>query len=75
MIKALRLFGLLTDQSIYRNLGLSAYYTYTGNQQKAIEHMKLFSKEDNVQYWIILFLESDPLMEKIANNPEFKKHF
>jgi TolB-like protein/AraC-like DNA-binding protein/Tfp pilus assembly protein PilF len=63
-----------TDKSIYRNLGLTAYYAYRGDQKKAIEHMKLFSKEDNVQYWIILFLEDDPTMETIKDNPEFKKY-
>jgi TolB-like protein/AraC-like DNA-binding protein/Tfp pilus assembly protein PilF len=63
------------DPSIYRNLGLSAYHVYQGDHAKAIEHVKLFSKEDNVQYWIILFLEKDPLMESIKNHPEFKQYF
>jgi TolB-like protein/AraC-like DNA-binding protein/Tfp pilus assembly protein PilF len=63
------------DLSIYRNLGLSAYNVYKGNHAKAIEYMKLFSKEENVQYWIILFLEEDPLMESIKENPEFKQYF
>lgn len=63
------------DKSMYKNLGLAAYYTYVGRQKEAIEHMKLFSKEDNVQYWIILFMEEDPLMISITGNPEFKKYF
>ncbi|GCC52824.1 tetratricopeptide repeat protein [Chryseotalea sanaruensis] len=62
------------DKSLYKNLGLSAYYTYIGNQNEAIQHMQLFSKEDNVQYWIILFLEEDPLMVTIKDNTEFKKY-
>ena len=64
-----------TDKSIYRNLGLAGYYTYLGDQKKAIEYMKLFSTEDNVQYWIILFLEADPMMEPIKDNPDFRKYF
>jgi TolB-like protein/AraC-like DNA-binding protein/Tfp pilus assembly protein PilF len=63
------------DKSIYHDLGLSAYYTYLGNKEKSVAHMKLFSKEDNVQYWIILFLESDPLMSTMISNPDFKKYF
>jgi hypothetical protein len=63
------------DKSIYHDLGLSAYYSYRGDQKRAVEHMKLFSKEDNVQFWIIAFLEADPMMESIKNNPEFKKYF
>lgn len=63
------------DRSVYRHLGLSAYYTYTKNHAKAVEHMQMFAKEENVQYWIILFLEKDPLMESIKDDPEFKKYF
>jgi TolB-like protein/AraC-like DNA-binding protein/Tfp pilus assembly protein PilF len=64
-----------SDKSIYRELGFSAYYTYLGDQPKAIEHMKLFAKEGNVQYWIILFLEEDPILSRIKDNSEFRKHF
>lgn len=74
LVKSYKAFAE-ADQSLYRNLILCAYYIYTGDQQKAIEYMKLFSTEDNVQYWIILFLEADPLMETIKDNPEFKKYF
>jgi len=63
------------DRSVYRHLGLSAYYTYTNNQSKAVEHMQWFAKEENVQYWIILFLEKDPLMETMNGNVAFKKYF
>lgn len=63
-----------TDKSVYKHLGLSAYYVYTGDQAKAVEHMKLFSKEENVQYWIFAFIDDDPMMESIIKNPEFKKY-
>jgi TolB-like protein/AraC-like DNA-binding protein/Tfp pilus assembly protein PilF len=65
---------LENDKSIYRELGYSAYYTYIGDQEKGAEHMKLFSKEDNVQYWIIHFLERDPLMS-LNKDPDFIKYF
>ncbi|MCG8307017.1 MAG: helix-turn-helix domain-containing protein [Cytophagales bacterium] len=60
------------DKSIYRNLSLAAYYSYKGDPRNAIEHLKLFSKEDNYHYWIILFLEIDPLMDNIRERPEFR---
>ena len=63
------------DKSIYRDLGYSAYYTYMKDRKKAVEYMKAFSSQDNVQYWLILFLEKDPMMEKISRYPEFKKYF
>lgn len=62
------------DKSIYHDLGLTAYYAQIGEHKKAVEHMKLFSKQDNVQYWIILFMEEDPGIEPIKNNPEFQKY-
>ncbi|MBI3483334.1 MAG: helix-turn-helix domain-containing protein [Bacteroidetes bacterium] len=61
-----------SDNSIYKNLNLMGYYAWMGDQQKAMEHMKLFSKEDNIQYWI-LFLADDPVFDNMRNLPEFKK--
>jgi len=60
------------DKSIYRNLNFMNYYAWKGDQQKAIEHMKLFSKEDNFHY-LILFMAGDPVFHDIKNLPEFKK--
>ncbi|MBS1509048.1 MAG: helix-turn-helix domain-containing protein [Bacteroidetes bacterium] len=63
------------DKSIYGSLGLSAYYAYLGDTQKATEQMKIFATQDNVQYWIILFLDKDPILERIVANAEYKKYF
>jgi len=61
-----------SDNSIYKNLNLMGYYAWLGDQPKAMEHMKLFAKEDNVQYWI-LFLADDPVFDELKKNPEFKQ--
>jgi len=61
------------DKSIYKHLSLAAYFSFHGNTNKAIEQMKLFSQQDNYFYWIIIFLEMDPLMENIIDIPEFRK--
>ena len=61
------------DVSIYKHLSLAAYYAYHGDTTEAIERVKLFAKEDNVQYWILLFYGMDPMLEPIADSPEFKK--
>ncbi len=63
------------DNSIYKHLSLSMYYSLKNNKQKAIEHLRLFSKERNIHYWIILFLDKDPLVEDIKEMPEFKSVF
>jgi len=62
------------DPSIYRDLSLAAYYSYMGNTERALEHMELFSEQENYPYWYILFLEmDDPLFENVRGNPEFQK--
>ena len=61
------------DQSIYKHLSLAAYYAYQGDTANAIEHLSLFSQQENFHYWIILFLEIDPLVDNIKDLPEFKK--
>ena len=61
------------DTSIYKNLSLSMYYTSKGDSDKAIEHLKLFSEEDNYMIWVPLFLAIDPQIDSLKNIPEFKK--
>jgi len=61
-----------SDKSIYKDLNLMGYYAWMGDQQKALDHMKLFAKEDNVQYWV-LFLADDPVFDELKKLPEFRK--
>ena len=60
------------DNSLYKELSLAMYYTYMGDTDLAIEHMELFSEEDNYHYWTILFLEIDPMVDDLKKLPEFK---
>ena len=50
-------------------------YSYKGDTKKAIEQLELFSQQDNYDYWVIVFLKMDPLMDNIKDLPEFKKIF
>gem|GEM_PF-117053 len=61
------------DNSIYKDINLAMYYAYQGNSKKAIEHLKMFSREENYFYWIVLFLAIDPLVDNIKSLPEFKR--
>ena len=60
------------DQSIYRNLNFAVYYSLTGEKEKAIQELKLFSQESNFNYWMVLFMDIDPVMDNIRNHPEYK---
>ncbi|MCB2221644.1 MAG: helix-turn-helix domain-containing protein [Bacteroidetes bacterium] len=63
------------DPSIYKPLSLTAYYAYHNETKRALEAMKQFAAQSNFQYWIILFLDVDPLMDNVKDLPEFKKIF
>ena len=60
------------DLSIYKHLFLATYYSHRGDAQKAVEHLKLFSSEDNYVYWVLL-LKNDPVIDSIKDLAEFKK--
>jgi TolB-like protein/AraC-like DNA-binding protein len=60
-------------ETAYRHLGLVAWYCEENNSEKALEHLKLFAQEDNIQYWIILFLNKTPDKTSIERSAEFQK--
>jgi len=60
------------DSSIYQSASLATKYAHEGKIEKAIEQLKIFSTQDNFQYWIVLFLDKEPLMDKLRNHPEYK---
>ncbi|MFZ6001764.1 MAG: AraC family transcriptional regulator, partial [Bacteroidota bacterium] len=61
------------DQTVYRNLSLAFIYCQEGNREKALEHLRLFAREDNILYWLILFINKAPDMTPIERSPEFQK--
>jgi len=61
------------NESIYKHMNMAAYYSYTGDTAAALEQLKLFAKQDNYFYWIILFLDIDPFFDNISQLPEFNK--
>jgi tetratricopeptide (TPR) repeat protein len=60
------------DQSIYKSASMAVKYAYEGKNDKAIEQLKIFATQDNYQYWILLFLDKEPLLKPLKSNPEFK---
>lgn len=61
------------DQTAYKNIGLSIYYCQMNESTKALEHLRLFTREDNIQYWVILFMDKGPELTETEASPEFKK--
>lgn len=59
------------DKSMYKNLGLAAYYASVGENDKSIEYLRLFSEEENYFYWVVLFLDIDPIFDAIKSDTRF----
>ncbi len=70
----LKYFKDFTDgnRTLYKQMYLALYYAYRNNTEKAIEHLTLFSQDDNFIYWILLVKE-DPSVDNIKHDPRFKK--
>jgi len=62
-----------TDQTAYKNIGLAIYYCQMNDSVKALEHLRLFTREDNIQYWVILFMDKGPELTETEASLEFKK--
>lgn len=61
-----------SDQSVYKHLSLAAYYSYKGDPKRSLEHLRLYSRENHHNFWIVLFLEIEPLFFNIKDLPEFR---
>ena len=59
------------DHSMYQGLSLSTYYTHHGDLDLAMKHLKTFSRQKNYQFWVLLFLRDEPLLERLKDHPEF----
>ncbi|WP_224995935.1 helix-turn-helix domain-containing protein [Cesiribacter sp. SM1] len=53
------------NESNYKPLLLAAYHMHMRDQHQALEQLELFSQEENIQYWVVLFIECDPLLEPL----------
>ena len=62
-----------TDQSIYKSASTAVMHAYEGNYDQAIEQYRVFSTQDNIQYWMVLFTEMDPILKPMKDLPEFKR--
>ncbi len=59
------------DQSIYQPASMAFKYLHEEEFDLSIEQFEIFAAKNNFQYWILIFLEKDPLIESLKNHPEF----
>ncbi len=61
------------DESIYRDLGYAVYYASQGQVDRAIASLEVFSEQDGYQYWFVMFIEEDPGMNALADDPAYAR--
>lgn len=61
------------DESIYKSASMAGLYTYEGQFDKAIEQLRVFATQNNYQYWILVFMELDPIFKPLKSHPEFNE--
>ncbi|MEI9920713.1 MAG: helix-turn-helix domain-containing protein [Bacteroidota bacterium] len=61
------------DQSIYRHLNLSGYYTYENDKEKALDEFEMFVDEHHYfQFWALL-IDQDPMfIDLLKDEPRFR---
>lgn len=61
------------DESIYKEAILAMLYLYENMPDEAIEAYNRFSLQDDFQYWVLLFMEKDPLFMQLQNHPKYEE--
>ena len=61
------------EESIYQKLGFAAYYALTENRAKAMEYLQSFSEQDVSQYWMVMFIDQDPILQTLSSEPTFSE--
>jgi TolB-like protein/AraC-like DNA-binding protein len=61
------------DNSMYKHLSLSVYYAYHEDQEKALEHLRLFAQQKSFNHLLLPFLRIDPLLDPIREDPRFQE--
>ncbi len=59
------------DQSIYKSASLAMKFANEGEIDLAIEQLNIFARQDNFQYWTLVFMKIDPLVNPLRDHPAF----
>ncbi len=61
------------DLSIYKSASMAVKYAREGKYDQAIKQLNIFASQDNYQYWILIFLQLDPIMKPLKHHPKFEE--
>ena len=63
---------LKNDNSIYKPASQAIKYLYQGKLEKAMDQYKIFASKSDFQYWVVLFLEEEPLLNDLKSHGDYK---
>jgi hypothetical protein len=44
---------------------------FIGTVPKAIAHLKAFTLAEGYQYWLVIFLDQDPILNRMSHHPDY----
>lgn len=63
---------LENDNSIYNPASEAIKYLYQGKLEEAMDQYKIFATKSDFQYWVVLFLEEEPLLKDLKSHKDYK---
>ncbi|MEP1032672.1 helix-turn-helix domain-containing protein [Ekhidna sp.] len=61
------------DPTIYHDLNMCSYFAAKGEVETAMEYFKSFTDKSDYFYWLILFLDKDPIILKLSDHDDFNQ--
>ena len=62
------------DESIYKDLGLAMLNSFNNQTDEALKHLKNFTQCENFHYWILIFVDMNPMMDNIRDDERYSKY-
>jgi len=60
------------ETSIYRELGEAVYHASIGEEAQAMTSLQAFAEQEGYQFWMVMFINRDPILRPLAANPAFE---
>jgi tetratricopeptide (TPR) repeat protein len=62
---------LKDEESIYRDLGLAMYHASKNEPDLAMASLRAFAQQEGYQYWFVMFIDEEPILQGLAGNPAY----
>ena len=59
------------DESVYGHMSRAVNYGLEGKLEEGIKQLKTFAAQEDYNYWVLVFIDRDPVMRPLAAHPEY----